>query len=1632
MILISGKDHGKETTETSRRRILGDMDTETLRTLLTLVKLECGGDNVGESNEAALEDAILSELEHRDGEGASNFVIDWNERFQALLAEPDSLEKFAQLRNLANDFCFTAELYARIIISELYLPTSQKTIKPSSVGGVAGGQKFVVQGILFKFAVDVELRKASHNAGPNAITSSNPSSGIEPGSSPFTSKQMIRVKTRSNSSASQTPPLNDSSNSIAMPNSPKIVVVTATQSTSSPTTFSPPSSSVSSPSPSPLPSSNNNTGSLWMYGGAVPSTEFAMKAAKHELRSTIAYFSTSTCRVPLVALVDFRGYRVLCSSVLPIDNTTICYGSSDAGRTVHADADAAVLFESAGEKLNLKKHKFKGYDLCAPVDIEGHHGHDGNMYCIDLARLFPPEAPPLSLQSHSRAIYFRLLRPELVRSFPSALSSDAFTNFGASDELSHEHNAEVENATKHLQTVVLPQFATWLCTISSTVNSFSSLVYHMHRRGINLRYLGLLRTYIEIPDEEKQIANNTDMKGGAGTEIHAAIERVYIPVIAHSHLSLHRSLEGSDSYYSNPFDSNGDESASRSHHDDDITSGNFSAPSPLRSSRAVAAVTRPYVTETIIRQLILEEMIARVLKCMLRAQWRRRMQEVRICTETPFAEAAIDLLNIAACKYSTRSGPALSKLFWTSQLKAELVNKFQVGLTPRELHEDFDLMSSIELRSLLERFTSLVGVQMALSNEILAQTKRPFLYTDLLGIASTIHHMNIIDFAEGRLLALTARKRDKQLKLQLLAMAEKKLTAAHASGTHISLAVVFELANVHYQQAMLLPLNQSSSNVVEAIRCYISALQLATPTTAASIVGKCHIRLLRLYFEKIGSNLLLQEQALQSQGIPQLSLAAHLNHAAVMRPKALRKLIASVSQLNDIEPSCNLRSSFLPDCSKTTCWGELLTCLVHANTQAREIASEIFNSMTWLNFQFTPQLLDPLNSGWMIGTARGDWTWTALESVDFTACLTVTPKLVGELIQSKCPHLKHLYLNHCQSIDDSLAQELKGANKLETLEISFCNISDRFFEAIVSQESLEHSSEDDDASTSIFKSLKCLNVHGCVLITDEALKIVCHNQTGATQLTAILLDSCPKIRDIRPLKKLKHLTELRISDSRVPENRFREILKVLMPKLLVLDIGCTSVTNETFEFLKQHLNDSKHHASDSKPSHGDQKHVSGEQKSESKSDSKHSHSHSTDSLKHRSNSSASSSTPSLIIPSEINPSKGVYPLQFLGLRKTKLTREIFAFFSYAFPKLQTLNITANELGHGFGKHVRFNHLKNFECGLDKYTSGCDSALVALKTCDAKLNQLNIRSGVSIVTDAVLLLSVRTFPDLVSLNISVCPFLSNAAMEAVSKLSQLRFLSLSGNRQLVDSALMRITKALGGTLTGLEIAHCKQLTTVALEQTCRSCTELRYLDVSFVESFKKIHMVGTYCLKLEHFKAVGLTTCAPESFQRFFRRGVSPRRLNFKSCPITNDTVLECAYSSRFLMEICLSDCSAVDDIGITRLLQLCRYLHRLELTSVSVSDASFESGKKSLACIRHLVVSGCRKLTDKTLNLLSSFAPLLEFLNCSGCPLLSEQAFLGLVSSAKWIRSASVSFCPKIPEDSALQALQAKGATLVR
>jgi len=322
-------------------------------------------------------------------------LTSWNTEFQTVIEMEDCLEKFERLSSLEQDFVYAAETYGRIIISEHFLPHDNRTIKPVSVGGIAGGEKYIVQGILFKFAVENE-------------------------------------------------------------------------------TFG-------------------------LYGN----DENAMKTASHEINGCTSFLNCGIkgLHVPLMAYIDYRGFRLMAMSLLPISKKSLIYGSSDAGQTVHtSNTIFNHLFTSAAKIVNLKPHLAQDMNgdlktIHGPVDIEGHIGTDNRFYLLDFARLAPPEPP-----THRGAYLYRLLRLELVRKHSKPLCSDAYSpmiNIGIEN-----HNFEVNEAYQNLIDNIIPKFAETIQNVhdsqSAVFTTFKDISKLLHSEGINVRLLGKVRSLITL------------------------------------------------------------------------------------------------------------------------------------------------------------------------------------------------------------------------------------------------------------------------------------------------------------------------------------------------------------------------------------------------------------------------------------------------------------------------------------------------------------------------------------------------------------------------------------------------------------------------------------------------------------------------------------------------------------------------------------------------------------------------------------------------------------------------------------------------------------------------------------------------------------------------------------------------------------------------------------------------------------------------------------------------------------------------------------------------------------------------------------------------------------------------------
>lgn len=230
-------------------------------------------------------------------------------------------------------------------------------------------------------------------------------------------------------------------------------------------------------------------------GGIYPGDEEAAKVAGHELKSLNQLFSLwlRDLHFPMMILLDYRGYRLIAMSTLPITRDTIVYGSCDAGRTIHTDNTHIneKIKEIAG-RLHLKEHKvgpkLAHKTISTPVDLEAHRGIDHRFYLLDFSRLFPPVLP-----DGTRSAYlYKLFRPEFSVKYPTPLCSDGFSNFIRAHE-PEAHNDEIREATEHLFHVIIPSFADHLRDIAKNKvpdyrNNFPNLLLSLHSFGINSEF----------------------------------------------------------------------------------------------------------------------------------------------------------------------------------------------------------------------------------------------------------------------------------------------------------------------------------------------------------------------------------------------------------------------------------------------------------------------------------------------------------------------------------------------------------------------------------------------------------------------------------------------------------------------------------------------------------------------------------------------------------------------------------------------------------------------------------------------------------------------------------------------------------------------------------------------------------------------------------------------------------------------------------------------------------------------------------------------------------------------------------------------------------------------------------------
>ncbi|XP_026662154.2 clustered mitochondria protein-like isoform X2 [Phoenix dactylifera] len=180
-------------------------------------------------------------------------------------------------------------------------------------------------------------------------------------------------------------------------------------------------------SPDLLAKASDNTSDASAETQISDNEQATYASANNDLKGTKAYQEAD---VPglynlAMAIIDYRGYRVVAQSIIPgilqgDKSDSLLYGSVDNGKKICWDESFHSKVVEVAKRLHLKEHAVLDgsgnvVKIAAPVECKGIIGSDNRHYVLDLMRVTPRDA-----NCTGPAHRFCVLRPELVASFCEA------------------------------------------------------------------------------------------------------------------------------------------------------------------------------------------------------------------------------------------------------------------------------------------------------------------------------------------------------------------------------------------------------------------------------------------------------------------------------------------------------------------------------------------------------------------------------------------------------------------------------------------------------------------------------------------------------------------------------------------------------------------------------------------------------------------------------------------------------------------------------------------------------------------------------------------------------------------------------------------------------------------------------------------------------------------------------------------------------------------------------------------------------------------------------------------------------------------------------------------------------------
>eukprot|EP00947_MAST-08B_sp_MAST-8B-sp1_P000142 g142.t1 len=406
-------------------------------------------------------------------------TADWGAAYRSQLEMPETTIserscKYQLLSTTSQNFIDDVAMVGKRIIEEIFIPLSSYadlTFKPSvGMGGIAGGQKYIINGILYKLA------SAADEGSPygGSFEAANKAAAHDLRGATALSNAVEAIKAREPDAALPHITLNALVDYLgfrlqAMPLLPL--------------------------GPASLKLGSNNAGDT-------------VKGESQELAAMFEQLAAELGMAPHRVLPNKdKTEKKACQAKL--------HGLTEKTK---GDKSRASGTDEAIQKIKAELAAFNDKEVTVSfgLDVEGHLDREGRPVGLDFARVFSPEdireTTHLAIDMPG-TIFVRHLRPEFIKAFADSkegkpLSADALSMFASGASDSAEMNERVKRATKFLLKIAIPDCARELDK-TRPVKQGSSISEFLHHRGINVRHMGLV--YHHCVNDEARTALLAEM-----------------------------------------------------------------------------------------------------------------------------------------------------------------------------------------------------------------------------------------------------------------------------------------------------------------------------------------------------------------------------------------------------------------------------------------------------------------------------------------------------------------------------------------------------------------------------------------------------------------------------------------------------------------------------------------------------------------------------------------------------------------------------------------------------------------------------------------------------------------------------------------------------------------------------------------------------------------------------------------------------------------------------------------------------------------------------------------------------------------------------------------------------------------